>query len=73
MEQIGTKTRAMNRHTWRIFHRMLRIIQRESRKASTDMLIYGTGVVHIGAKIPDGIRHIPFEEWIDNAPNIPRR
>jgi hypothetical protein len=37
----------MNRTAWKFYYRQLRIIRRESLKASMDMLIYGTGFVHI--------------------------
>lgn len=37
----------MTRTVWKLYYRQLRMIRRESLKAATDMLIYGTGFVRI--------------------------
>lgn len=37
----------MNRATWKIFYRQLRIFRREAAKAVIDMAIYGGGFVRI--------------------------
>lgn len=49
------------RRIWKVFYRRLRIIRRESLKATVDMMIFGNGAVEIGPDIPDGIRHVPIE------------
>lgn len=51
----------MNKQTWKIYYRLLRIINRESNKAMLDMMIYGTGYVKID---DNGIRHIPIQNII---------
>ncbi len=49
----------MNRATWKVCYRLLRIHRREWAKASIDMMLYGTGTVLI---TNDGnIQHVPFE------------
>jgi hypothetical protein len=53
----------MNRQTWKWYYRQLRIIRRESWKATEDMMIFGTGYVRIS---DDGfINHIRPEsiQW----------
>lgn len=56
----------MTKQDWKIVWRQLRIIRRESFKASTDMLLFGVGFTKIGDGVPDGIRYVPFEEVLFN-------
>lgn len=37
----------MNRQIWKWYYRQMRIVRRETAKASIDCLIYGTGFVRI--------------------------
>jgi len=37
----------MNRAIWKWYYRQLRIIRRETAKANTDAMIFGTGFVRI--------------------------
>lgn len=37
----------MNRATWKAYYRLMRIIRRETYKAHTDCLLYGTGFVRV--------------------------
>jgi hypothetical protein len=53
--------RSLGRSVWRWYYQMMRVVARESRKASIDMMIYGTGIVRIEE---DTIRHVPASEWI---------
>ena len=48
------------RQQWKKTWRTIRVIKRETLKAQTDLLLYGTCVI---ATIPDGDpRHIPLQE-----------
>lgn len=51
----------MNRATWKLWYRQLRIIRRENTKAFMDAVVYGTGIVEIGENVPDLIRQVPLE------------
>lgn len=50
------------RTAWKRAYRLRRIIRRESAKAFTDLVIYGTSCVRIGADVPDLIQHVPIQE-----------
>jgi len=47
---------------WKMYWRALRIARREARKATHDLIVYGTGIVDVGKDAkPDGVaQHIPF-------------
>ena len=49
------------REHWKRYYRVLRIARRETLKAASDMLVYGTGVVIISSTdhLP---RHIPMKD-----------
>tara|TARA_R110001599_G_scaffold171353_1_gene362425 strand:+ start:440131 stop:440340 length:210 start_codon:yes stop_codon:yes gene_type:complete len=50
------------REWWRVWHRRLRVARREAKKATSDVMLYGTGVVSIDA---DGsAKHIPLESML---------
>lgn len=50
------------RLAWKLYYRHLRIVRRETAKQMEDMIIFGTGFLQIGPRVPDGIRHIPINE-----------
>jgi hypothetical protein len=49
----------MNKHTWKIVYRMMRINIRESLKAWNDSIIYGKGFTKPDPDEPGCIKHIP--------------
>jgi hypothetical protein len=50
----------MNKATWKVHYRLLRIARREALKAAVDAISFGAGFTMITA---DGeIRHIPYAE-----------
>lgn len=51
------------RKAWYIYHRMLRIVCRESFKAYQDVLIYGSGFTVL-TNDDNYVRHIPIEQVI---------
>ena len=53
----------MNRRTWKIYHRLQRIIVRESWKAYEDAVIFGTGAVKIDNETGEP-HHVPFCELV---------
>ncbi|MDB5405214.1 MAG: hypothetical protein JWL84_126 [Rhodospirillales bacterium] len=58
----------MSRAAWKIYWRQLRIIRRESAKAMTDCVLFGTGVVECGPDVPDFVRHVPVEKVVLSPP-----
>lgn len=57
------------RQWWKITWRAIRVYHREQAKATTDMMLYGTGVV----KIPDDGSdpcHIPIEDVTFELPPV---
>jgi hypothetical protein len=52
------KTRSINRAQWKAIWRQQRIINRETRKAALDCLVFGTGYLEVGAHLPDLIHCI---------------
>ena len=52
----------MTREQWKAYYRQYRIVRRETYKASTDMLLYGSGFVEIGPHVRDLIMHVPIDE-----------
>lgn len=51
----------MTRAQWKVYYRQLRIIRRETWKATEDMILFGTGVVEVSENIPDYIRYVPLD------------
>lgn len=58
---MKTKTYSNARIWWKATYRMLRISRREVEKATTDVMIFGTGVVLV-QKDGLGPRHIPLND-----------
>lgn len=54
------------RRWWKFVYRQIRIAHRETRKATQDMMVYGTGVVHVD--LNGEIRHIPMSATEINLP-----
>lgn len=57
------------RKAWKVYYRKVRVVRRETLKATIDTVLYGTGVVLIPSDGGDP-KHIPiaefkFEEYID--------
>lgn len=57
--------RSLNRAQWKFLYRQYRIARREALKASMDMGIYGIGIVKVGERVPNGIRHIKTQEFFE--------
>lgn len=58
----------MTKADWKVCHRQLRIIRRETAKAALDVRLFGAGCTEVGHHLPDYIRHIPIEK-IKYMPN----
>jgi hypothetical protein len=56
--RLDFTTRAIPRSTWKIIFRQMRIINRESKMAYEDMIIFGTGCLQTGPDVPDFIRRV---------------
>lgn len=65
MISFSFKTRRINRAQWNMIWRQLRIINRETRLAWQDMMLFGRGFIKVGADVPDLIRAVhPKDVWI---------
>jgi len=51
----------VNRKTWKIYYRALRVARREANKASADMISFGTGIVCINN---GEAKHVPIADYM---------
>lgn len=58
MFRLSFATRTINRAQWKAIWRQLRIVNRETRAATEDLLIFGTGFIETGRDVPDFIRRV---------------
>lgn len=58
MMRLSFTTRSISRPQWRAIWRQLRIVNRETRMADEDALIFGTGYLETGPAVPDFIRRV---------------
>ena len=58
---MKTTTYSNARIWWKATYRMLRIARRETRKACTDVMIFGTGIVFV-PKDGSEPRHVPLAD-----------
>lgn len=56
--RIDFTTRRISRPTWKAIWRQLRIVNRETMLAETDMAVFGTGYLETGPEVPDFIRRV---------------
>jgi hypothetical protein len=56
--------RSMNRATWKMLWRQIRITKREVLKATMDTMVFGTGFCRIGDNVSDLIEHVPVHQII---------
>jgi hypothetical protein len=61
-EEVMPKKISAARAAWKFWWRQQRIIRRESNKAATDTVLFGSGFVEIGPDVPDLIRHVPLKQ-----------
>lgn len=62
MRQRRRRTETETQWRWKAIYRLLRIASRESMKAATDCMLYGTGLTHVDGKTGE-TRHIPWSEF----------
>lgn len=61
------------RLAWKKAYRLRRIYLRETTRAMTDALLYGTGVVHVSLDHEAMVKHVPAQEvfwWVDECATI---
>ena len=58
---MATTKKSRSREWWKAIYRMMRIARRETIKASNDLVVYGTGIVHVDKK--GEIKHIPLKDF----------
>jgi hypothetical protein len=61
---INFKTRRISRAAWKAIWRQLRIVNRETRMAEADLVLFGTSFIYVGADVPDFIRRVPPQDII---------
>ncbi|MET4341971.1 hypothetical protein [Bradyrhizobium sp. RT9a] len=73
MISLTLNTRRISRAAWRAIWRQQRIINRETRRAQNDLMLFGTAFVQVGADIPDFVRAVrPWDVIIrpDGTPEL---